>query len=215
MLQTSVEKMTTYIGMHYGNDAAQEWTRGVQTVLPEPVHLLFILAMHAERVKAIKDRLTLKLTSLKDERADIANEVNADLSNQDLKKELREIDDNISKSEIELKDEVEIKLTDDEKTEHKNAWRTHNDLTNRLRTSRGKVFSLLLGQCTQVLVDKMKQDSNWVKISTSSDPNLLLKLIEKVVLKQSDNQYRTAVLIAEQLSVLQFLQEDQVSNATY
>ncbi len=74
---------------------------------------------------------------------------------------------------------------------------------------------MLLGQCTQVLVGKMKQDSDWVMISTSFNPSLLLKLIEKYVLKHSDNQYMTAVLIAEQLSILQFCQEDQVSNATY
>ena len=36
MLRTSVEKMATYIGTKFGNDAAQEWTSGTQTVLPEP-----------------------------------------------------------------------------------------------------------------------------------------------------------------------------------
>jgi len=50
----------------------------------------------------------------------------------------------------------------------------------------------------------MKQDTDWVTISESFDPNRLFKLIEKFVLKQSDNQYKTAVLIAEQLSILQF-----------
>jgi hypothetical protein len=34
-------------------------------------------------------------------------------------------------------------------------------------------------------------------------------------LKQSDNQYKTAVLIAEQLSILQFRQDDQLGNAAY
>ena len=88
MLRTSVEHMDTYIGTKYDNDAAQEWISGVQTVLPDPVHLQFILARHAERVKATKDRLTLKLTSLKYERGDIANEINADPNNWALKKEL-------------------------------------------------------------------------------------------------------------------------------
>jgi hypothetical protein len=41
------------------------------------------------------------------------------------------------------------------------------------------------------------------------------KLIEKFVLKQSDNQYKTAVLIAEQLLILQFRQDDQLGNAAY
>ena len=68
---------------------------------------------------------------------------------------------------------------------------------------------------TQVLVDKMKQDTDWVMISESFDPTLLFKLIEKFVLKQSDNQYATAVLIAEQLSILSFRQDDHLGNAAY
>ena len=98
---------------------------------------------------------------------------------------------------------------------HSNAWRTHQETTESLKKSRGKIYSLLLGQCTQVLVDKMKQDTDWVSISDSFDPHLLFKLIEKFVLKQSDNQYKTAVLIAEQLSILQFRQDDQLGNAVY
>jgi len=61
----------------------------------------------------------------------------------------------------------------------------------------------------------MKQDTDWVSISDSFDPHLLFKLIEKLVLKQSDNQYKTAVLIAEQLSILQFRQDDHLGNAAY
>jgi hypothetical protein len=61
----------------------------------------------------------------------------------------------------------------------------------------------------------MKQDTDWVTISESFDPNLLFKLIEKFVLKQLDNQYKTAVLIAEQLSILQFRQDNQLGNAAY
>ena len=52
-----------------------------------------------------------------------------------LKKELREIDDDIAKKKIELKDEVEMKLTDYEKTAHSNAWHTHREMTDRLKTS--------------------------------------------------------------------------------
>ncbi len=125
------------------------------------------------------------------------------------------MDDQITKGDIELKDEVEMKLTDDEKTAHSNAWRSHRKSSNSLKKSRGKIYSLLLGQCTQVLVDKMKQDTDLVKISGSFDPTLLFKLIKKYVLKQSNKQYKTAVLIAEQLSILSFCQDDQVGNGTY
>jgi hypothetical protein len=52
-------------------------------------------------------------------------------------------------------------------------------------------------------------------ISESFDPSLLFKLIKKFVLKQSGNQYKTAVLIAEQLSILLFHQDDQIGNTVY
>ncbi len=50
-------------------------------------------------------------------------------------------------------------------------------------------------------------------ISKSFNPILLFKLIEKIVLKQSNSQYRTAVLIAKQLSILSFCQDDCLGNA--
>jgi hypothetical protein len=96
---------------------------------------------------------------------------------------MHEIDNNIAKGENDLKDEVEMKLTKDEKISHSNMWRSHCESSDSLKKSRGKIYSLLLGQCTQVLVDKMKQDMDWVTISGSFDPISLLKLIKKFVLK--------------------------------
>ena len=119
--------------------------------------------------------------------------------------EKQDIVDQILCCEIELKDEVEMKLTDD----------NHLKVIAGLKKSRGKIYSLLLGQCTQVLINKMKQDVDWVTISDFFNPIALFKLIEKFVLKQSNNQYRMAVLIAEQLLILQFRQDDQVTNAMY
>jgi hypothetical protein len=60
----------------------------------------------------------------------------------------------------------------------------------------------------------MKQDADWVKISRLFDPTLLFKLIKKFVMKQSNNQYKMAVMIAEQLSILSLCQDDQIGNAT-
>jgi hypothetical protein len=128
---------------------------------------------------------------------------------------MRELDDQIAKGEIELADEVKMKLTKDKKIAHANAWRTHRETTESLKKSRGKVYSLLLSQYTQVLVDKMKQDIDWVMISESFHPILLFKLIEKFVLKQSNNQYRMVVMIAKQLSILSFHQGDHLGNAAY
>jgi hypothetical protein len=147
----------------------------------------------------------MRLKSLRAEMMDIEANINQAPTNHGLLKELREVDAQIARDNIKLADEIEMKLTDNEKTAHSNAWRTHQEMTESLKKSRGKIYSLLHGQCTQVLVDKMKQDTDWVTISESYDPSLLFKLIEKFVLKQSDNQYKMAVLIAEQLSILLFI----------
>jgi hypothetical protein len=98
-----------------------------------------------------------------------------------------------------------MKLTEDEKMSYSNVWRTHCELTVCLKKSHGNIYSLLLGQCTQVLIDKMKQNANWGTVSDLFDPIALFKLIEKFVLKQSDNQYKTAVLVAKQLSIFAIL----------
>ncbi len=214
MMRTTVKKMATYIGTKFGDDAAQEWVSNKKTILPEPAYSEAILARHAQRVKATKGRIELKLRSLVSEKVAIEAEIQV-ASSRNLLRELREVDDQIAKCNIELTDEVEMKLTEDEKIAHAKSWRTHREATESLKWSRGKIYSLLLGQCTQVLVDMMKQDSDWVTIGELFDPILLLKLIEKYVLKQSDNQYAMAVLIAEHMSILSFRQEDHMSNAAY
>ncbi len=148
MLCTSMEKMATYIGTKYGDEAAQEWTSGKKIALLDPTYLQAILDRHAERVKATRDRLNLKLTSLKTEKAAIAEEIKADSTNRALLQEVHEIADNIAKGEIDLKDEVKMKLTEDEKTSHSNAWGSHCKSSDSLKKSRGKIYSLLIGQCT-------------------------------------------------------------------
>jgi hypothetical protein len=215
MLCTSRKKMATYIGTKYSDDAAQEWTSKKHIVLAEPTYSSAIETRHKKRVQAAREQFNQKMTSLTAEQNEILKEIAAQPSNQNLMKERREIEDQILKCEIDLLGEVEMKLMDDKKMAHTNAWRSHRKTTEGLKKNRGKVYLLLLGQCTQVLVDKMKQDTTWVKASELFHPILLFKLIEKFVLKQSDNQYKMVVLIAKQLSILSFCQDDQVSNKTY
>jgi hypothetical protein len=98
-------------------------------------------------------------------------------------KERQEIEDQILKCEIDLNNDVEMKLMDNKKMAQSNVWCSHCETTEGLKKSREKVYLLVLGQCTQVLVDKMKQDATWVTVSESFDPILLFKLIKKFVLK--------------------------------
>jgi len=210
MLHISVEKMAWYIGTEIGAEAAQEWTSSKQTILKEPAYSQVILARHAERVKATQDRLNRKLTSLRDERLEIEGELAADWGNRNLRKEMREVEDDIAKTEIELKEEIDLKLTDSEMAAHDNAWITYQESSERLMKSRGIVYSLLLGQCTQVLLNEIEQDMDWAMISGSPDPNLLFELIRRIVLRQSDDQYKPSVVdVAEQ----EFLAQTYTNNS--
>jgi hypothetical protein len=146
MLRTSMEKMTTYIGTKYVNEAAQEWTSGKKINLLKPAYSQAILDRHATRVRATREQIEFKLRSLRAEKTAIESKIDDAPTNHWLLKELQEVDEKIAKGNIELNDEVKMKLTDDENIAHSNAWHTHQEITESLKKSRGKVYSLLLGQ---------------------------------------------------------------------
>jgi hypothetical protein len=152
-------------------------------VLAEPTYSSAIKTRHTERVQVSREQLNFEMTSLMAEQNKILKEIMTQPTNQDLMKERREIEDQILKCEIDLNNE-KMKLMGSEKMVHSNAWRSHHETTEGLKKSRGKVYSLLLGQCTQVLVDKMKQDTTWVMASKLFDPILLFMLIKTETVKQ-------------------------------
>ena len=69
---------------------------------------------------------------------------------------------------------------------------------------------MVLGQCTTVLLYKMKQDANWLVESNSYDLLKLLKLMEKIIIKQSDNQYKIGIIIEQWKQLLAYCQDDGV-----
>jgi hypothetical protein len=95
MLQTSKENMATYIGTKFCDNAAQEWTIKKRIALKEPAFSQSILDRHCERVKATKVQITLKLTSLRAERAVIDDEIKASPTYCKLMTEKQEIEDQI------------------------------------------------------------------------------------------------------------------------
>jgi hypothetical protein len=44
-----------------------------------------------------------------------------------------------------------------------------------------KTFSLILWQCSQLLQDKMKQDTDYIEVNTSYDPLLLHRILEQTI----------------------------------
>ncbi len=71
-----------------------------------------------------------------------------------------------------------------------------------LETHQGQAYSLILGQCTQLLQDKMKQDASWTTVSASYGPLELYRLIKLVILKQTEDQYPLAAVHEQSFAVL-------------
>jgi hypothetical protein len=165
-----------YIGNTYGDDACQEWLTEKQLVLLEPTYSDAALARHTIRAQAV----TARVTKMVQKQLDVIEAklllIPADLN---LLKSQMEVDNKLKLAKFELTDVDEVKTTADESMAFNNAWRTYCERTDCLVRSRGKVYSLVLGQCTTVLLNKMKQDADWQAVSDSYNPLRLLKLIEK------------------------------------
>jgi hypothetical protein len=69
-----------------------------------------------------------------------------------------EVDENLSRVRFELTEELNIVLTLDKKAKHSNVYCTYREDEQRLISNCGKVYTLTLGQCTQTLKDKLKED---------------------------------------------------------
>ncbi len=74
MLRTSMEKMASYIGTMYGDEAAQEWTSGKKITLSKPAYSHAIRDRHAAWVKATRERIELWLKSQRAEKTAIEAE---------------------------------------------------------------------------------------------------------------------------------------------
>ena len=102
MLCTFKEKMATYIGTRYGDNAAQEWTSKKLIVLVELTYSSAIETRHAERVRATREQLNQKMTSVTAKQNEILKKIITQPNNQDLMREIPEIEDQILKCEIDL-----------------------------------------------------------------------------------------------------------------
>jgi hypothetical protein len=110
----------------------------------------------------------------------------------------------IAQGEFAANIEVPVELNDSKKTQCSNDWRTFRERNASLSKHRSRAFSMIQGQCTQLLQDKMKQDTDWNKVSTSYDPLTLFRLIDRTVLAQNEDQYPFANVYYQELLLYSF-----------
>ena len=104
------------------------------------------------------------------------------------------LENEIADLEYESRQPVPHKFTSEEAALFYNDGKTYSLRVTTLEKHRGQAFALIIGQCTQLLLDKMKQEKKWEVVSASYNPLKLYKLIESVVLKQTEDQYTVAAM---------------------
>jgi hypothetical protein len=73
------------------------------------------------------------------------------------------------------------------------AWRAYNNArVSKLEEYRGRTCALILGQCTQVLKDKLKHDPDYKTVIDSGKPFQYKSLIEKTIMAHAEDQYNCA-----------------------
>ena len=94
---------------------------------------------------------------------DLLNDPYLDITLAEIKNEMAE---EIAKHE----EPLEIVLFSDKKAKHEGKWKTYWEKQSRLEKHRGRKFLMILEQCLQQLLNRMKQDVIWTTAVTSYDP---------------------------------------------
>jgi hypothetical protein len=209
-MRISWEKLVQYVGATYGQDISNELQNKTAVILSEPVHTASVMTRHAAREQMVRAGQANLQQARRAQQVVLQAAVAAGLD-PDAPMKLAILNNAIAEGDFQQNLEVPIELTDTEKTQYNNEWRTYRERNAQLTKHRGQAFSLILGQCTQLLQDKMKQDTDFTTVSTSYDPLLLYRLIEKTILAQTEDQYPFATVYDQEASFYSFRQE-QMSN---
>jgi hypothetical protein len=97
-------------------------------------------------------------------------------------------------------------LEGDDRAKMDGAWRTYNVRVSKLQEYRGKTCSLVLGQCTTVLKDKLKHDPDYKTVIDGGKPLQYKSLIKKTIMAQAEDQYNCAAVHDQMCHLLARLQ---------
>ena len=199
-MRMTQEKIVQYAATKYGGDIAKELQNRTKVVIVPPEYAAHIQARHAAREAMMRSQQNNLLAAYQSKLKTLQWNA-AENPDADVEMDIARVHNDIIKLEFEMSQEVEVVLSEKEKSEYRLDGKTYTDQVNKLSTHREHVFGLIMGQCTQLLQDKMKQDPNWITVSKSYDPLELYSLIERVILKQTDDQYPFAGIYEQIISV--------------
>jgi hypothetical protein len=199
-MRTTWEKIAQHVGTIHGHDICNELLNKKTVVIPEVQYTEDVLIKHEDRKKRdAAARLHLRGARAAEHTA--LEKIVAAGEDPSAIMKLAECRNAIVEAAHQDLTELPVKLDEVEKTHYENESRTFRERKSRLEKQRGQAFSMIRGQCMQVLLDKMKHDPDWPATSESYDPLMLLRMIEKTVLSQTEDHYPHAIVYDHELGL--------------
>ena len=206
LMRTTQEKIAQYVGSKFGEDKV---TNKQAVVVPPPQYSAAIKTpRHQEWERHVRSKQTRVRAALTAKLGQLQGAAVPDVV------EIADVENQIDDITYQQGKDVPYNLTKEEELEFSNESKSHSYRVATLEKHCGQVYALIYGQCTQVLQDKMKQDKGWTAVSVSYDPLLLYKLMERVIMKQTEDQYPVAALW-EQLCNVTLAKQGNMTNIEY
>ena len=162
-LRKTGKAVAIYIGRHFGDELQKEFEFGKKTVRQVPAYDAAVVTRHAQKVAADTLRLTTHIASLQTHLVTIEAAIAADVGNLDLVTKKIEIEEKIASGNDKLLEDIDIDkcMTGEEAKLWDSAHRSYREDEQKLIKDSGKVYALILGQCTQTLLEALQEDDDW------------------------------------------------------
>ena len=220
LMRTTQIKIAQYIGSLYGGDIMGELETKTEFVTPTPEYPQSAKDRQAGYETMVRATQRNALSTLRRKKARLESQIASTPTDEieqidTLEDKLSEVENEILRSEYSANSEVELPLTEEEKREWRQSQKAYGDRCAKHILNQQKAFAIIIGQCTQRLQDKLHDDSQWEKINREQKPLELYTLIEKVVMKQTGDEYPPHNLVENLLAVLTLKQQSNQSNAQW
>ena len=206
LMRTTQIKIAHYIGHKYGGDIMGELQTKKEFVVPPAEYPSTALARKPAYEAMIKTQQVNNLARLEKKQIRLEADIKAQAADPQaqelLEESLLEVKNTIAQTKYEQTLAVVVPLDEIEKSEWKKNKDHHSDQVSKHHLNQQKAFAVIIGQCTQRRQDKMVEDADWDMINKEQKPLKLYKLIEKVVMNQTGDEYEGARIVDNLLSVL-------------
>jgi hypothetical protein len=221
LMQTTQIKISQYLGGQYGGDIMGELENKTEFIAPPPVYPATAMARQLDYKRMIRAQQNYSMAKLQCRVARIQANLASNTPTNDpdtgnlLQEQLVDVNNDILQLEYERGVPIKVPLNNEEKREWRMQEKAYGERVHQHKVNQQKAFAIIIGQCTQRLQDKMHNDSQWEAVNKAQKPLELYALIERVVMKQTGDEYPPSNLMDHLLGVLTMKQQPNMTNAQW